>query len=157
MLFQGSWEKKLIEKIHNLRPKAKRPLDDAETPKAKRGRPKVSQVLTRYPPRNDTCDDDTALERSKQFIAKELEKERPRKDVVLTLARQTYMDRWAAILSECDTSASQFIEDFKELKKPYVVCKIVWWVQDSMMCFIVHVSLKVSFVLSVLNIYTDIM
>ena len=52
----GSWEKKIIEKIRNLKARkaAKRSLEDsgADTPKAKRGRPKLSSVLTRYPPRN---------------------------------------------------------------------------------------------------------
>lgn len=43
LLAQGSWEKKIIECVHNINATAKkRPLSDDEsgTPKLKRGRPK---------------------------------------------------------------------------------------------------------------------
>ncbi len=51
----------LIEKAHILKARTKRPLQDAEstTPKAKRGRPKQSLVLTRYPPVKDFGDDES--------------------------------------------------------------------------------------------------
>lgn len=116
----GSWEKKLIENIHNLRSasKGKRPLEaDDETPKPKRGRPKISRILTRYLPVKDTGDDDTTTDRSKLLLKKELDKERPRKDVVLMLARQTYLYRRATVLSELDTSVTQLLEVFVELKR----------------------------------------
>ena len=60
----GSWEKKLIEKVHNTKARnPKRALEDQETPKAKRGRPKMSSVLTRYPPLKDDLNDDISIER----------------------------------------------------------------------------------------------
>ena len=86
----------------------------------------MSQVLTRYPPMKDTGDDDITIDRNKQLLAKELQKERPRKEVVLSLARQTYSDRRATILSESDVTLCSLLEQFNELKKPYVVCMCVY-------------------------------
>ena len=70
----------------------------------------------------DTEDDDITLDRNKQLLLKELEKERPRKEIILSLARQTYSIQRVAILSESDTTASILLEQFVELKKYYVVC-----------------------------------
>ena len=123
----GSWEKKLIEKVHNT--KARNPmraLEDQETPKAKRGQPKMSSVLTRYPPLKDDINDDISIERHFNQLKKELDKERPKKEVVLSLARQTYHSRRAAILSEStDVTATSLLEQFKELNKAYVVSIIL--------------------------------
>ena len=57
--------------------------------KAKHGRPKVSLVLTRYPPMRDFGDDDIAVERNVQQL-KELDKDKPRKEIVVSLSCQTY-------------------------------------------------------------------
>ena len=65
----------------------------------------------------DTEDDDITLDRNKQLLLKELEKE-----IILSLARQTYSIRRVAILSESDTTVSILLEQFVELKKYYVVC-----------------------------------
>ena len=77
---QGSWEKKLIEKVHNLKSRTKRPSDGEDTPKPKRGRPKVSPMLTRYPPIRDLGDDNVSVERNVEQLKKELEKCKPRRD-----------------------------------------------------------------------------
>ena len=55
----------------------KRPLEGDCTPEAKRGRPKVSQELTRYPRLSlgDTANDDMADERNMQQLARELQRE----------------------------------------------------------------------------------
>ena len=83
----------------------------------------MSQVLTRYPPLRDTGDDDITTSRNKELLIKELEKDSPRKEIVLSPSRQTYGDRRATILSESeDISVSSLIQKFNELKKPYVVC-----------------------------------
>ena len=119
---QGSWEKKLIEKVHNLKSWTKRPSDGEDTPKSKRGRPKVSPMLTRYPPIRDLGDDDVSVERNVEQLKKELEKCKPRKEIVLTLARHTYCACRAVILSENDVSVHGLVLQFKELTKPYVVC-----------------------------------
>ena len=105
---------------------SKRALEDQETPKAKRGRPKMSSVLTRYPPLKDDINDDISIERHFNQLKKELDKERPKKEVVLSLARQTCHSRRAAILSEStDVTATSLLEQFKELNKAYVVSIIL--------------------------------
>ena len=103
----------------------KRPLSDGEsTPKAKRGRPKLSQVLTRYPPLKDTGEDHVTLGRNIELLHKELDNQRPRKEVVLTLAAQTYSSRREAVLSESEiVTATSLLETYSELKKSYVVSK----------------------------------
>ena len=90
MQIQGSWEKKLIEKVmHNSywkqhkRSVEKDDSSDSSTPKRKCGRPSTSQVLTRYPPLRDTGEDETASERNRQQLQQELERDRPRKETIL--------------------------------------------------------------------------
>lgn len=109
--------------MHNLKARNKRPATDGEsTPKAKRGRPKQSLVLTRYPPMKHVGDDEVSVSRNTQLLHKELEKDKPRKEIVLSLARQTYFSRRAQVLSEAEeVSASGLLLQYKELKKPYVV------------------------------------
>ena len=144
---QGSWEKKLIDKIHNLKSRRKRPAvcDEDNTPKAKRGRPRTSLIMTRYPPGKlvdgvyilllvvlhvhvcllvvrSTEDDDVATYRNREELKKELQRERPRKEIILSLARQTYPSRRASVLSEADdVCVSSLLSEFPELQKPYVV------------------------------------
>ena len=124
---QGSWERKLIERVtHNAYISANRKRDsDADgdsTPKAKRGRPEQSQVLTRYPPLKNTNDDELTDERNKQRLSDELSKDRPRKETVILLARHTFKARRSDILAwvEEDTAAS-LLSRYKEIEKPYVV------------------------------------
>lgn len=51
---KGSWEKKIIDRIHNTR-SCKRVRDDSDGSPRKKGRPKGSILLNRYPPvRADT-------------------------------------------------------------------------------------------------------
>ena len=127
---QGSWEKKLIEKVmHNAYwKKPKRNLDEDDgcsgdlTPKPKRGRPSQSQVLTRYPPLRDIGDDETTNSRNRQQIERELEKERPKRETILLLSRHTFSYRRSEIVDESnDVTASSILSKYKELEKPYVV------------------------------------
>lgn len=95
---------------------------DDSSPKAKRGRPKVSHVLARYPPLRDTEDDEITFVRNINLIEKELDKERPRKEVLLSLVRQTYGARRQQILSESEeTTATALLQEFPVLKKIYIV------------------------------------
>ena len=56
-------------------------------------------------------------------LKKELQRERPKKEIVLSLARQTYSSRRAAVLSEAeDVCVSSLLSEFPEFRKPYVVC-----------------------------------
>ena len=131
MQIQGSWEKKLIEKVmHNAYWKQhKRSIDDDDSsdssaPKRKRGRPSTSQVLTRYPPLRDTGEDEVAGERNRQQLQRELEKDRPRKETILLLAKQTFTSRRSEILDESkEISASSILSKYGEIQKPYVVSK----------------------------------
>ena len=108
-----------------MKARTKRPLDDGESaPKPKRGRPKVSLVLTRYPPMKDLGEDDIAVKRNTELLSKELERDKPRKEIVLALARQTYSPRRARILSAPkEITSAALLQEYKELRKPYVVCK----------------------------------
>lgn len=124
--FQGSWEKKIIERVHNVSATMKkRPVsDDGEsTPKAKRGRPRQqSLVLTRYPPLRDTADDSITRSRNAAALKKELEKDTPRKETVLSLSRQTFTMRREEILVDSgEVNATGLLNQFKELHKSYVV------------------------------------
>ena len=57
---QGSWEKKIIDRIHNTRKRSAVMSDASEHSPAKRGRPKINTVLSRYPPiRQDLDGDDS--------------------------------------------------------------------------------------------------
>ena len=65
----GSWEKKILERIHNVtNVNLKRELvgSEEEAPVAKRGRPKQVAKITRYPPLKDTGegDDDVTIQRN---------------------------------------------------------------------------------------------
>ena len=108
--------------MHNLKAKKRATSDCESTPKAKRGRPKISLVLTRYPPIKDTGDDDITVQRNMQLLIKEVQKERPRKEVVLSLARQTYSARRQKILSNSDEIyVSHLLQEYPFLKKTYIV------------------------------------
>ena len=71
----------------------------------------------------NTNDDDVAYHRNRDELTKEMRREKPKKDVVLTLSRQTFLPRRADILSDSvDVCVSSLLSDFPELWKPYVVC-----------------------------------
>lgn len=86
---QGSWEKKILERIHNINSSSRKRQHsgEMETPKEKRGLPKQDALLSRYPPLRDTDDDDVATTRNLQKLHKEA---RPKKEVVLVLARDRH-------------------------------------------------------------------
>lgn len=109
LLSQGSWEKKIIERVHNVNATLKRPLsDDGDgTPKPKRGRPRQqSMVLTRYPPLRDTADDFVTTSRNIAALQKELERDSPREDILIDCG---------------EVNATVLLSQYKELHKSYVV------------------------------------
>ena len=124
---QGSWEKKVLERIHNVASgNRKRQLAgaEAETPVAKRGRPKIVPKTTRYPPLRDAGyeDDDITIHRNHEKLQKELAEKNPKKEIILALARQTFSFRRTQILSDDSSiSATNLLEKFGELRKLYVV------------------------------------
>ena len=70
----------------------------------------------------DTADDDIALKRNHEELTKELHRDKPRKEIVLALARNTFQGRRTSILSETDDiSIASLLTDYHELRTPYVV------------------------------------
>ena len=109
--------------MHNLRARKQPTCDSDSTPKAKRGSPKVSLVLTRYPPIKDTGDDSITVQRNIQLLIKEVQKDRPRNEVVCSLAWQTFTSRRQKILSAgVEMNVHCLITDYPFLKKTYIVC-----------------------------------
>ena len=77
-----------------------------------------------------TDDDDIAAERNREELKKELQRERPKKEVILSLSRQTFFTRRAEVLSEAtDVCVSSLLHEFPELWKPFVVrvCMCSCW------------------------------
>lgn len=83
IFLQGSWEKKLIERVHNCCKSSKKRVGaELDAPPVKRGRPKKEDpIFKRYPPLLDVDVDEEKVE----ALQLEMEKEKPRKDVILTL------------------------------------------------------------------------
>ena len=66
--------------------------------------------------------DDVAISRNREELKKELQRERPKKEIVLALCRQTFFARRADVLSEAaDVCVSALLSEFPEFWKPYVV------------------------------------
>ena len=72
---KGSWEKKLIERIHNVAKTGKRPNSEPTTSAPKRRRPKGDNpIIQRYLPL--LCDDEAQDHDQEQALKKEEAKER---------------------------------------------------------------------------------
>lgn len=109
--------------MHNVgKNSKKRGSEGTSAPPAKRGRPAKTDnpVLQRYPPLEVSTDDGKAAE----ALGKELEKEKPRKDVVLRLSKDTFTERRQYILST-QTSVAEIIARYKALSLPYMVSFIL--------------------------------
>ena len=70
----------------------------------------------------DTEDDDVASHKNHEALIKELQKDKPKKEIVLSLARQTYPGRRASVLSDAeDVCVTSLLSEYQEFGKPYVV------------------------------------
>ena len=70
----------------------------------------------------DTGNDDITVQRNLQLLLKEVQKDRPRKEVVLSLAHQTYSARRQNILSSSEEiCVSLLLQEYPFLKKTYIV------------------------------------
>ena len=102
------------------------PSNGDETPR-KRGRPKVSTTMGRYPALESMdvgeYDDNASTERNRNALSKELERPKPRKEVVLSLLRQTYRPRRDEVLSDSEDVAS-ILSRHPALSLPYAVSNI---------------------------------
>ena len=115
---QGSWEKKLIERVHNVAKAGRKRSTTSAVPPAKRGRPKSDNpILKRYPPLRMTEEID---ENDVQALQVELAKDKPRKDVVLPLIKNTFAERRQYVLST-QVSIADVTERYKSFLLPYAV------------------------------------
>lgn len=95
--------------------------DDAGASPCKRGRPKGSVLLSRYRVDGDFADSATN-ERNKKALEKELERDHPRKDNVLSLMKQTYSSGREEILTgSVDISVTELLTTYPALCLPYSV------------------------------------
>lgn len=125
-IVQGSWKKKIMDRIYNIEKSRKRRLgsdtEEETTPKKKRGRPKIITLESRYPQvRPQEGDDEASEVRSMQALSKEMtKKEKPRKEVVLPLMKATFYARRQFVIREARSVAS-ILQRFPAFKMPSVV------------------------------------
>ncbi len=113
----------MLERVANSR---KRAADSSpSSPPAKRGRPKLVSMLSRYPPISQDGDasfvDETALERHMNTLKTEMDKESPRKEQILSLMKLTYAARRERILSDSADISATALEEFAALSMIPVV------------------------------------
>ena len=99
--------------------------EDAGTSPCKRGRPKGSTLLNRYPPVRVEDADSVANERNMKALMKESERDHPRKDHILPLLKHTYTSRREDILAESmDVAVTDLLTKYPALCFPYAVSYI---------------------------------
>lgn len=113
-----------MDRVYNIEKSRKRKRTGSEVDDVipqKRGRPKKQLNLeTRYPkikPSKDSSDD----RQKEQAILKELDKEKPRKDLILQLMKGTFYTRRQFILNNTESVISKLTK-YPALKMPNVVC-----------------------------------
>ena len=110
-----------MDRVYNIEKSRKRKASDSgqDLPK-KRGRPKsVINLESRYP---TVCPEEIGSSDSHfvEALSKEMEKENPRKDVILQLMKSTFYSRRRYIL-QSESSVTCKLEKFPALKMPPVV------------------------------------
>ena len=80
-------------------------------------------VLARYSPIDIDDDDldDMAIERNMQALSKEIEREMPHKEAVLSLMKQTFASRREYILSDSSGTTTEILKRYPALALPFVV------------------------------------
>ena len=119
---QGSWGQKLIDRIYNVEKgrKRKERENSEEHTTPKRGRPKKNvSIHSRYPA-VELEGDEITYKRNCTAIMKECEKNKPRKDIILPLLKETYSYRRSYILHDA-ISAMDVLHKFPPLNKTYAV------------------------------------
>lgn len=106
--------------------------DEGESSPVKRGRPKGCSIFSRYPPVNEDVNDEASSDRNIKALKKEMEREKPRKECVLSLLRHTFSSRREDILSNCDISVTTLLAEHKALNYPYAVCGCVIYTQTEL-------------------------
>ena len=112
--------------------KKRPPVDEGQGTPVKRGRPKGTSLLNRYPPLPEGINDDASNQRN----VTALQRERPRKDVVLSLLNLTFATRREKIVSDsADVTLTSILTKYKAFTLPYAVCIC------TCMCSVVYVYL----------------
>ncbi|XP_019858453.1 PREDICTED: uncharacterized protein LOC109586683 [Amphimedon queenslandica] len=120
----GSWERKIIDRIHNVSVSVKRKEtnESSDAPVSKRGRPKSTTLASRYPPLQHDFSDDTSFNRNIDKIKSEMCMSNPRKQVLLKLMEDTYARRREMVLGKQGVvSVSHVLELFPCLKMYSIV------------------------------------
>ena len=108
---QGSWLQRITERVYNLEKgqKKRSASDDSEPtlPSGKKGR-----LVNRYPPVNEAeMLDEDVYQKHLKTLNNELEKSKPKKDVLIDLMAVTYSNRRTYILEQAE-SVQEIIEKF---------------------------------------------
>ena len=134
----------MIERANNAaKPGLKRQseMSDTPAPPPKRGRPKKDALLERYPELITSEASSSGVSESQKALAKELEKETPRKDLVLPLVRTTFPYRRPLVVQAAadKVSIQTLIGEHKCLTLPYAVSVILDY---AFVCIIVHMAFQ---------------
>jgi hypothetical protein len=119
----GSWEKKLLERLHNVQKTMKRPAEGGVSSTPKRGRPKLSEGSRHlYPIVTDINSDEVAYQRDYDAIIKEMEREKPRTSALIPLMKSTFPRRRQYVLSDVsDLSVREILRKWPCLRYPSVM------------------------------------
>ncbi len=121
---QGSWTKKIMDRVYNVEKSRKRKASDSDigTPARKRGRPKrlVISLESRYPTVSPQFDGER--EKEQAALTKEMEKDKPRKNIVVQLMKETFYSRRQYILLN-DESVVSKLAKYQGFTLPPVVSK----------------------------------
>ena len=135
---------KAIDRVHNMPSTSARKrvaTDEGESSAVKRGRPKGCSLLSRYPPVSEDINDEASSDRNIKALRKEMEREKPRKECVLSLLRQTFSSRREDILSNSsDVSVTTILSEHKALSLLYAVCFLVLYLCVSVRCVCMSIS-----------------
>ena len=98
-------------------------MSDTPIPPPKRGRPKKDSLLERYPEFSTSEASSRVVTETQTALDKELEKDTPRKDVVLPLVKNTFPYRRPLVVQAASQKVSieTLIGQHKCLKLPYAV------------------------------------
>ena len=71
--------------------------------------------MSRYPPLSTTESDEISDDRNHQMLGREMDREKPRKENILSLMRQTYPSRREYILSSDEVSVESILHKYAGL------------------------------------------
>ena len=119
--FQASWEQKLIDRVYNVEKGCRKRASDASTQSTRKKR----KGLDRYPPVTHLSDEAT-YHRNAAALDKELEKVKPRKEILLELMRVTFPQRRQQILSDDYGSVQEVMVNYPAFSYPEIVSKCIY-------------------------------